>query len=150
MSTYFNGEGNIGSNPEFRVFPNGNDEPKTMMRLNVYFDNPIPRRDGFEDKGGFWAQVEIWHKDAEHWCKQIYQRGMRVLVTGNMVSQEWDDEEGRKRTAMKVEARRVGILPVRVACVTLTEKTPSESEDRSQAPPESVKPTKPAKSKTKQ
>ncbi|PJR07037.1 single-stranded DNA-binding protein, partial [Sinorhizobium meliloti] len=27
MSTHFSGEGNIGSPPEYREFPNGNDEP---------------------------------------------------------------------------------------------------------------------------
>ena len=67
MSTHFSGEGNIGSPPEYREFPNGNDEPSRLLRLNVYFDNPIPKKDGtFEDRGGFWAPVEIWHRDAAH------------------------------------------------------------------------------------
>ncbi|MBV6671205.1 hypothetical protein KV691_18385 [Xanthomonas euvesicatoria pv. alangii] len=39
MSTHFSGEGNIGSPPEYREFPNGNDEPRRLLRLNVYFDN---------------------------------------------------------------------------------------------------------------
>ena len=38
MSTHFSGEGNIGSPPEYREFPNGNDEPSRLLRLNVYFD----------------------------------------------------------------------------------------------------------------
>jgi single-strand DNA-binding protein len=68
MSTHFVGEGNIGSAPDYREFPNGNDEPRRLLRLNVYFDNPIPKKDGeFEDRGGFWAPVELWHRDAEHW-----------------------------------------------------------------------------------
>ncbi len=45
MSTHFWGEGNVGSPPEYREFPNGNDEPRRLLRLNVYFDNPIPRKD---------------------------------------------------------------------------------------------------------
>lgn len=54
MSTHFIGEGNIGSAPEFREFPKGNDEPNRLLRLNVYFDNPVPKKDGtFEDRGGF-------------------------------------------------------------------------------------------------
>ena len=65
MSTHFFGEGNIGSVPEFREFPGGNNEPSRLLRLNVYFDNPVPKRDGtFEDRGGFWAPVELWHRDA--------------------------------------------------------------------------------------
>src|SRR3546814_6824035 len=67
MSTHFSGEGNIGSPPEYREFPNGNDEPTRLLRLNVYFENPVPKKDGtFEDRGGFWAPVEIWHRAAEH------------------------------------------------------------------------------------
>lgn len=73
MSTHFYGEGNIGSAPEYREFPNGNDEPRRLLRLNVYFDNPVPTKDGFEDRGGFWAPVEIWHRDAEHWAT-LYQK----------------------------------------------------------------------------
>lgn len=74
MSTHFVGEGNIGSAPDYREFPNGNDEPRRLLRLNVYFDNPIPKKDGeYEDRGGFWAPVELWHRDAEHW-KTLYQK----------------------------------------------------------------------------
>jgi single-strand DNA-binding protein len=66
MSTHFSGEGNIGSPPEYREFPNGNDEPRRLLRLNVYFDNPDSQEGGdFEDRGGFWAPVEIWHRDAD-------------------------------------------------------------------------------------
>ena len=64
MSTHFVGEGNIGSAPEFREFANGNDEPRRLLRLNVYFDNPVPTKDGYEDRGGYWAPVELWHREA--------------------------------------------------------------------------------------
>jgi single-strand DNA-binding protein len=76
MSTHFHGEGNIGSPPEFREFPHGNNAPRRLLRLNVYFDNPVPLRDGeFEDRGGFWAPVELWHKDAERWASLSLQEG---------------------------------------------------------------------------
>ena len=45
MSTHFVGEGNIGSAPDYREFPNGNDEPRRLLRLNVYFDNRPARPD---------------------------------------------------------------------------------------------------------
>jgi len=122
MSTYFSGEGNIGSAPEYREFPNGNEEPHRLLRLNVYFDNSVPKDNGeFEDRGGFWAPVEIWHRDAEHW-QTLYQKGMRVLVEGRMVRDEWEDADGKPRETFKVQARRVGILPVRIETITLTSK----------------------------
>ncbi|KPY55536.1 Single-stranded DNA-binding protein, partial [Pseudomonas amygdali pv. sesami] len=64
MGTSIDWEGNIGSAPEFKEFANGNKDPRRLLRLNVYFDNSIPKSDGtgFEDRGGFWANVEFWHK----------------------------------------------------------------------------------------
>lgn len=139
MSTHFYGEGNIGSAPEFRTFSNGNDEPRRLLRLNVYFDNPVPTRDGYDDRGGFWAPVELWHRDAERWS-ELYQKGMRVLVEGRCVRDEWEDEEENTRVTFKVEARRVGILPYRLEAVSLSSK-PSAG---SASAPVSTAPSAPA------
>lgn len=99
------------------------------MRLNVYFDNPVPKKDGtFEDRGGFWAPVEIWHRDADHW-KDLYQKGMRVMVEGRTVKDEWEDAEENERTTFKIEARRVGILPFRVESVKLSAKPAGEQDN---------------------
>lgn len=121
MSNHFQGEGNIGSAPTFREFANGNDEPRRLLRLNVYFDNPVPVKDGYEDRGGFWAPVEIWHRDAERWST-LYQKSMRVMVEGRAVRDEWEDAEDNERVTFKIEARRIGILPYRVEAVTLSSK----------------------------
>lgn len=121
MSTHFYGEGNIGSAPDYREFPNGNDEPRRLLRLNVYFDNPVPTKEGYENRGGFWAPVELWHRDAEHW-QALYQKGMRVLVEGRTVRDEWEDADENERVTFKIEARRVGILPYRIEAVTLSPK----------------------------
>lgn len=122
MSTFFVGEGNIGSAPEFQEFASGNDEPRRLLRLNVYFDNPVPREGGYEDRGGYWAPVELWHREAEHWST-LYQKGMRVLVEGRTVRDEWEDSEDNARVTFKIEARRVGILPHRVHSVVMRERS---------------------------
>lgn len=134
MSTHFYGEGNIGSAPEYREFPNGNDEPRGLLRLNVYFDNPVPLKDGnYEDRGGYWAPVELWHGQAERWSA-LYQKGMRVLVEGRTVRDEWEDSDG-PRVTFKIEARRIGILPYRVDTVTMTKPSaPTNSTEREGSP----------------
>ncbi len=120
MSTKFWGEGNIGTKPEFREFANGNKEPRRLLRLNVYFDNPVPKGDGeYEDRGGFWANVELWHKDAERYS-ELYSKSMRVVVIGRLVMDKWEDENGGECRAMKVQASRVGILPHRIQTVLMT------------------------------
>jgi single-strand DNA-binding protein len=119
MATTFLGEGNIGTKPEFKEFPNGNKDPRRLLRLNVYFDNSIPKGDGeYEDRGGFWASVELWHRDAERYSK-LYAKGVRVLVQGRMVMDKWEDDEGDENSAMKVQANRIGILPHRIESVVL-------------------------------
>ncbi|MBW1248779.1 single-stranded DNA-binding protein [Pseudomonas tolaasii] len=122
MSTFFVGEGNIGGAPEFQEFPSGNEEPRRLLRLNVYFDNPVPREGSYEDRGGYWAPVELWHREAEHWST-LYQKGMRVLVEGRTVRDEWEDSEDNARVTFKIEARRVGILPHRVHSVVMRERS---------------------------
>ena len=127
MSTRFYGEGNIGSAPEFREFPNGNDEPHRLLRLNVYFDNPVPVKDGFEDRGGYWAPVELWHRDAERWST-LYQKGMRILVEGRTVKDEWEDREDNPQVTFKIQARRIGVLPYRIEAITLGPKSSAAPE----------------------
>jgi single-strand DNA-binding protein len=130
MSTHFYGEGNIGSAPEFREFPAGNDEPHRLLRLNVYFDNPVPVEDGFEDRGGYWAPVELWHRDAERWSR-LYQKGMRILVEGRTVKDEWEDRDDNPQVTFKIQARRIGVLPYRVETITMGPKSssPPETDD---------------------
>lgn len=141
MSTRWINEGNIGLAPELKEFANGNDAPRKLLKLNVRFDNPVPIKDGgYEDRGGFWATVELWHENADVWCN-LYQKGMRVLVDGRLVQQEWEDEAGNKRTTFKVEARHVGILPYRVTSVTVEQRTDETKAPASEepAPPKETK-----------
>ncbi|WP_330212032.1 single-stranded DNA-binding protein [Pseudomonas sp. Z18(2022)] len=133
MSTFFVGEGNIGSAPEFQEFPSGNDEPRRLLRLNVYFDNPIPREGSYEDRGGYWAPVELWHREAEHWST-LFQKGMRVLVEGRTVRDEWEDSEDNARVTFKIEARRVGILPHRVHGVLMRERSSEPTASQNTVP----------------
>lgn len=127
MSTFFIGEGNIGSAPEFHEYPNGNEEPRRVLRLNLYFDNPVPTKDGsYEDRGGFWAPVDWWHRDAEHWAT-LFQKGMRVVVQGREERDDWKDDNDNSRTTYRINARSVSMLPYRIEAVTLSAK-PGSSE----------------------
>ncbi|WP_248767875.1 single-stranded DNA-binding protein [Pseudomonas sp. MWU12-2345] len=111
-------EGNIGSTPEFKEFQNGNKDPRRLLRINAYFDNSIPDgKGGYEDRGGFWANVEWWHKDAEQYAK-LFQKGMRVLVMGRAVMDRWE-KDGGEYEALKIQASRIAILPHRISEVSL-------------------------------
>ncbi len=118
MSTRFFGEGNIGSDPTVKMFPgNGNQSPRGVLRLNVRFDNLVPSDDGMVDRGGFWANVELWGRQVEQWVN-LYQRGQRVLVTGRMIQDTWE-KDGEMQSAFKVQADRVGVLPFRLGQIIM-------------------------------
>jgi single-strand DNA-binding protein len=136
MSTRFFGEGNIGSAPEFREFPNDNDEPYRLLRLNIYFDNPVPVKDTFEDRGGFWAPVELWHRDSERWST-LYQKSMRVLVEGRVVREQWEDSDENTHQTFKIQARRIAILPYRLERVVLDPKPAPSTDTGERNAPES-------------
>uniref|UniRef100_UPI000F058DAE single-stranded DNA-binding protein n=1 Tax=Pseudomonas viridiflava TaxID=33069 RepID=UPI000F058DAE len=80
---------------------------------------------GFEDRGGFWANVEFWHKDAEHYAN-VYQKGMRVLIQGRAIMDSWT-KDGEDLSALKVQASRVGILPARIEAVHLAASQPQHA-----------------------
>ena len=134
MATPVFWEGNMGSAPEHRSFPNGNNPPRQLLRLNVMFDNSIPDgQGGYKDRGGFWCSVEWWHQDAQRFA-ELFAKGMRVKVEGRAIMDRWPDKEsGEEVQALKVEASRISILPHRLAEVILLPTTNGQSTQHQQS-----------------
>ncbi|MGE6193745.1 single-stranded DNA-binding protein [Stutzerimonas stutzeri] len=118
MSTRWDNEGNLGADPEFKLVRVSGKEERALLQCSVYFDNPIPKNEGFEDRGGFWARVEWWHQNAEQFCA-LYKKGMRVHVQGTLQMEPFEDNEGEDRLSIKVRADRIAILPYRVESVVM-------------------------------
>lgn len=57
MSTAFSGTGNIAADPISRTVPNGNEAPRHVLNLYVYFDRQIRTPDGYRDRGGYFMPV---------------------------------------------------------------------------------------------
>ena len=114
-------------------FPNGNNSPRQLLRLNVMFDNSIPDgQGGYKDRGGFWCSVEWWHQDAQRFA-ELFAKGMRVKVEGRAIMDRWPDKEsGEEVQALKVEASRISILPHRLAEVTLLPSTNGQATQHQQ------------------
>ena len=61
----FIGEGNLGQEPDVRVVTH-NGENNDVANLRIYFDRPVANAEGnFEDKKGFWLNVEVWGDRAQ-------------------------------------------------------------------------------------
>jgi single-strand DNA-binding protein len=68
-----------------------------------------------DSKTGEWKEdvtyvnVSVWREAAER-CGKILKKGSPVHVEGRLRSYEYQDKDGKKRSGMEVEARRVQIL----------------------------------------
>jgi len=106
MSNKFYGEGNLGADPELKSFDE-NDDDKAVCNLRVYFDKPVPLDDGgFEDRGGFWLNVEIWGKRGIT-CSEVLKKGKRIYAEGSLIEKTWEDGNGEGRSSLVLRAKRV-------------------------------------------
>ena len=125
MSTRFIGEGNLGQHPELQYItdPQNPDMKQTVVNLRVYFDNSVPvtNADGekdFEDKGGFWLDVNVWGERAVK-CAELLQKGVRLSIEGALQNQVWEDKEsGEQRSKLCLRARRIALPLSRLEKVT--------------------------------
>jgi single-strand DNA-binding protein len=108
MSNKFSGRGNLGADPELRYTAGGESDP--VCSLRIYFDRPKPdSKGGFEDKGGFWMDTNLWGTRGET-AARLLKKGARVLVTGELYEETWQDKEnGEDRSKMRIRAENVDL-----------------------------------------
>ena len=123
MGNKFYGEGNLGKDPTLRN-TSSDAESDSVCNLWIFFDKPRPVEDGdgFEDKGGFWMNTEIWGKRGEN-CYKVLKKGDRVSVDGSLIMKEWKDCEDRDRSEICVRARRVNPDIIAVESTKVRETT---------------------------
>jgi len=92
--------GNITRDPELRFTPSGTAVVSFGLAVNRSIQNK---------KSGEWQtevdffNVTAWYKLAEN-CAESLGKGDRVLVSGRLSQDSWEDKEGQKRSTVKVIA----------------------------------------------
>ena len=92
--------GNITRDPELRFTPSGTAVVSFGLAVNRSIQNK---------KSGEWQtevdffNVTAWFKLAEN-CAESLSKGDRVLVSGRLSQDSWEDKEGQKRSTVKVIA----------------------------------------------
>ena len=96
--------GNIGADPEMRYTPTG----QAVTSFSVGSQNRSYKKDDkWVDTGTTWYRVIAWRDLAEN-IAQSLKRGNRVIATGSLVSRDWEDKEGNKRTSWELTADACG------------------------------------------
>lgn len=92
--------GRLTHDPELRHIPSG----KAVCGLRV------ATKQGWGDREGTcFIDVTVWDKSGEA-CDKYLRKGSSLLVAGELQLDQWEDNEGNKRSKHKINAREVKFL----------------------------------------
>jgi single-strand DNA-binding protein len=97
--------GNLTGDPELRFTPSGAAVANfTVASTPRTFDR---QSNEWKDGETLFMRCSVWREAAENIAESL-QKGMRVVVTGRLVSRSFDTKEGEKRTVMEMQVDEVG------------------------------------------
>jgi single-strand DNA-binding protein len=65
------------------------------------------------DAGADFVNVSTWNRQAEV-CDEYLSKGSKIALDGRLRSRSWEDEDGKRRSAIEVVANRIDFLDSRV------------------------------------
>jgi len=94
--------GNLTREPELRFTQGGKEVCSFGMAVNRRYQV----NGEWQEKVSFF-NVTVWDTAGEN-CAASLAKGMRVIVTGRLEQNDWEDKEGNKRSSVEVVADEVG------------------------------------------
>jgi single-strand DNA-binding protein len=98
--------GNLTKDPEVKYLPDGTAVADLRLAVNESYKS---RTTGETMEQTCFVDVVAWRKQAET-CGQYLSKGSQVLVEGRLHLDEWDAQDGTKRSRLRVRAQRVQFL----------------------------------------
>ena len=92
--------GNLTRDPELRFTPSGTPVASFGLAVNKRIQN---KDSGEWINSADFFNVVAWFKLAEN-CAQSLFKGDRVLISGRLSQENWEDKDGQKRSAYKIIA----------------------------------------------
>ena len=93
--------GRVGTDPEMRYTPNG------VAVTNLRLATDRRRQDG--ETTADWHNIVVWGKSAEA-VNQYVAKGQRIYVSGRLVQNAWENEDGQRRHRTEVHTQEVVFL----------------------------------------
>ncbi|MFE4328706.1 single-stranded DNA-binding protein [Streptomyces sp. NPDC056831] len=124
--------GNLVDDPELRFTPAGHAVAKFRVASTPRtFDK---QANEWKDGEGLFLTVTAWRSLGENVAGSL-QRGMRVIVRGQLKQRSYEDREGVKRTVYEIDAEEIGpSLKTATAAVTKTNGNHGQAQQRQQQP----------------
>jgi single-strand DNA-binding protein len=117
--------GNLVDDPELRFTPSG----AAVANFRIASTPRTFDRQANEWKDGeaLFLSCSVWRQAAENVAESL-QKGMRVVVQGNLRSRQYETREGEKRTVFEIQVDEVGpSLRYATAKVTRTQRSGGSS-----------------------
>lgn len=127
--------GNLGADPEYRVFSNG--DPVCNLRIATT-DTWKDKVSGEKREATEWHRVVLYRKLAEI-ASQYLRKGSQVYIEGRIRTRKWQDKDGQDRYTTEIEANEMTMLGSKAQTGTTT---PSALPDRASVDAFGVKGTK--------
>ena len=97
--------GNLTRNPEIRYTPSGTAVADLGLAINESFKNKA----GETVEQTCFVDVVVWGRQAETSAEYL-QKGSPVFVEGRLQLDQWENQQGEKRSKLRVRADRVQFL----------------------------------------
>lgn len=97
--------GNLTRDPEVRYTPSGTAVGDLRLAVNEIYKNKA----GETVESTVFVDVEVWARQAETCAEYLY-KGSPVLVEGRLKLDQWENQQGEKRSKLRVRADRVQFL----------------------------------------
>jgi single-strand DNA-binding protein len=117
--------GNLVDDPELRFTPSG--AAVANFRIASTPRSFDKQTNEWKDGEALFLSCSVWRQAAENVAESL-QKGMRVVVQGNLRSRQYETREGEKRTVFEIQVDEVGpSLRYATAKVTRTQRSGGSS-----------------------
>jgi single-strand DNA-binding protein len=117
--------GNLVDDPELRFTPSG--AAVANFRIASTPRTFDKQANEWKDGEALFLSCSVWRQAAENVAESL-QKGMRVVVQGNLRSRQYETREGEKRTVFEIQVDEVGpSLKYATAKVTRTQRSGASS-----------------------
>jgi single-strand DNA-binding protein len=97
--------GRLGQDPDIRYSPTG----VAIAKFSLATNERVPAGEGNWEDRTEWHRIVAFGKLAEV-CGNYLAKGRLVFVDGSIRSNQWEDAQGQKRTAVDIIARDIQML----------------------------------------
>jgi single-strand DNA-binding protein len=96
--------GNVTRDPELRYTPSGAANARFGVAVNRRWRDP--QSNDWKESVSFF-DVVCWREMADNVCESL-SKGTRIVVTGRLDQQSWEDNDGNKKSKVEILAEEIG------------------------------------------